>query len=90
MQALHLAAGSGAQDVCKTLLDAKADPNARDKEGSTALHSAAYNGRSKLVRLLVTAGADVNATDKVRVSGARAPSTGFGFDHAVACLRAHL
>ena len=41
-----------------TLLDAGADPNARQNGGYTALHEAAYNGNIDMIRLLLDRGAE--------------------------------
>jgi ankyrin repeat protein len=51
------------------LLEAGADPNARDQDGLTALMYAAGQGRVELVRVLLARGADVEA---VTVGGDRA------------------
>lgn len=48
----------------RQLLDAGADVNAADSEGSTALHFAAKGESAEVVRQLVDAGADVNAINK--------------------------
>jgi len=43
------------------LLDAGADPNARDKDGNTPLHRAAQGGSPETVAALLDAGADLEA-----------------------------
>jgi uncharacterized protein len=58
-QPLHAAAaGQAAAPLVHALLDAGADPNARQRGGYCALHSAAQNGNEALVRLLLARGAD--------------------------------
>src|SRR5262245_59261745 len=56
--ALHSVAGEEQLEMAEFLLDAGADPNARNDEGITPLHSAAY---PEMVELLVRRGADINA-----------------------------
>jgi ankyrin repeat protein len=51
-------------DVLAKLLKARADVNAKTKEGATALTLAASRGAECAVRLLVIAGADVNLQNK--------------------------
>ncbi len=51
-------------EVVKALIDAGADVNLADAEGSTPLHHAAHLRLLEFCRLLVTAGADVNAINK--------------------------
>ena len=53
---------SGTPSVVKTLLDAGADPNARDEDGFTPLHVAAGHSKTPaVVKILLDAGADPNA-----------------------------
>lgn len=55
--ALHGVAGEEQFEMADFLLDAGADPNARNDEGITPLHLAAY---PEMVELLVRRGADIN------------------------------
>ena len=50
--------------IVKVLLDAGANTNIKDKEGTTALMNASYYGYTEIVETLLSAGADVNAVDK--------------------------
>ncbi len=47
----------------RVLLDAGADPNSANSDGSTALHTAAGDGSTELVRLLLERGARKNAVN---------------------------
>jgi len=60
---LMAAARLGNEVMLKALLDAKANPNASDKEGWTALHHAVdvEADRDSIVEVLAARGADVNA-----------------------------
>jgi uncharacterized protein len=72
---LMLAAGSGSVDSVTLLLDAGADPNARESaQGQTALMFAAALDRADVASLLVKRGAEAGAASKVvDLTGVTAP-----------------
>ncbi len=55
--ALHAAVARRDVEIAKMLLEAGADPNARQERGFAPLHDAAANGNAPLVELLLTHGA---------------------------------
>ena len=55
---LHLAAANADPGALTALLDAGADPNARDHDGMTPLHVAAYSQNATHAQRLLEAGAD--------------------------------
>lgn len=57
--ALHWAVSD--EDLTRVLLQHKANPNSRDKDGDTALHIAAERGHIGTVKLLLSAGATPSA-----------------------------
>ena len=59
--ALHEAAREGHEEMCKLLLEAGIQADAREGLGDTALHKAAAAGQADVVRLLVEHGLDVEA-----------------------------
>jgi len=62
---LHEAAEAGDEARVRRILEAEADPNARDERGNTPLHLAAMHDRgAAVVRLLIQSGADVNARNE--------------------------
>ena len=62
---LHLAAEAGLVEAVKELLEAKANPNARNFHNNTPLHLAAFGGKEKCAAVLLEAKADVNAENDV-------------------------
>ena len=63
--ALSLASKHGRTAIAKQLLDAGADPNARNRDGSTAFHGAALFGRVDVARLLLDRGASSQARNRL-------------------------
>jgi uncharacterized protein len=61
--ALHSAVSRKSSSIAKRLLDAGANPNARQSAGWTPLHSAAHQGDVASLDLLLAAGADPSATN---------------------------
>jgi ankyrin repeat protein len=55
---LHSAAAGRSAEVVRQLVEAGADPNARQAGGWTPLHAAAINGDDDIVDILLAAGAD--------------------------------
>ncbi len=53
----------GHMEVCKLLVECKADVMARDNENTTALHLTSCKGEVEVCKFLVECKADVNATD---------------------------
>ncbi|MFH2079480.1 MAG: ankyrin repeat domain-containing protein [Pseudomonadota bacterium] len=62
--ALHVACAAGNADVAGCLLDAGADRNARDAEGTTPLLEAARHGQAAVLARLAQARPDVAAVDE--------------------------
>jgi ankyrin repeat protein len=62
VQPLHSAAAGHQPEICRMLLAAGADPDARQAGGFTPLHEAAQNGDPEMVELFLSAGADPGAT----------------------------
>ena len=59
--ALHAGATRGDAEIVRMLLEAGADPNARQERGFAPLHSAAANGNAPVVELLLKHGARADA-----------------------------
>jgi ankyrin repeat protein len=70
VQALHSAAAGRHHEVCRILVSAGADVNARQQAGYTPLHEAAQHGDIELVELFLSAGADPSA----RMDDGRTPA----------------
>lgn len=58
---LITAAAAGKTEAAKLLIDAGADLNIQNADGSTALHTAAVFGNNEIAQLLIDAGSDLNA-----------------------------
>jgi ankyrin repeat protein len=61
VQPLHSAAAGSHHEVCRVLIAAGADVNARQPLGYSPIHAAAQNGDAELVELFLSAGADAGA-----------------------------
>jgi uncharacterized protein len=69
VQPLHSAAAGRHVDICRLLLAAGADVNARQAGGFSPLHAAGENGDPEMVELFLSAGADASAmTDDGRTA----------------------
>lgn len=62
VQPLHSAAAGHQTEICRLLLAAGAEVDARQAGGFTPLHEAAQNGDPEMVELFLSAGADPQAT----------------------------
>lgn len=60
---LHDAVMFGQAHIVQMLLDAGAEVDAADSDGTTALMAAAQYGQSEIVTILINAGADIDAVD---------------------------
>lgn len=60
---LHNAAADANEEGVRQLLDAGADPNAKDDNGWSPLHFAAQSNVKTILKLLVDAGAEVDSID---------------------------
>src|SRR5690606_30868291 len=60
---LTAAVFKGRTDIAEALLNAQANPNIADANGTTPLHYAIMMGEEKIIKLLVDANADVTAKD---------------------------
>src|SRR6266478_5389704 len=75
--ALHGAVARRDVEIVKMLLEAGADPNARQESGFVPLHVAASNGNAALVELLLKHGARADAkTDDGKTAGEMAAERG--------------
>jgi ankyrin repeat protein len=63
---LHAAAAQGSVDNIRRLVQAGADPDARDGNGRTPLHVAAFQGHGTVARVLIAAGANAGLLDNQR------------------------
>ena len=78
VQPLHSATAGRHHEVCRLLIAAGADVNARQRFGFTPLHAAAQHGDVELVELFLSAGADPTATTD---GGERPADTADGAGH---------
>lgn len=62
VQPLHSAAAGRQREICRMLIAAGADVDARQAGGFTPLHEAAQSGDPEMVELFLSAGADPTAT----------------------------
>lgn len=62
-EALHSAAHHGDTDEISRLIEAGADPNARDGAGRTPAHVAAFASKDAALRAIADGGADMNALE---------------------------
>jgi ankyrin repeat protein len=60
---LQSAVAGGHLEITRLLLEAGANPNARERSGQTPLHTAVQNGDIEIVRSLIFGGADLEAID---------------------------
>jgi hypothetical protein len=75
---LITAAFLGKTEAAKILIDAGADLNYKNIDGSTALHTAAAFGKTEAAKILIDAGADLNCQNN---AGATALHTAAFFCH---------
>uniref|UniRef100_A0A8C7I7C5 Uncharacterized protein n=1 Tax=Oncorhynchus kisutch TaxID=8019 RepID=A0A8C7I7C5_ONCKI len=61
LNALHLAAKEGHEDLVEELLERGSAVDSATKKGNTALHIASLAGQKEVARLLLKRGADINA-----------------------------
>jgi ankyrin repeat protein len=59
---IQSAAAGGHRRIVKMLLEHRADPNIRERNGYTPLHAAAQNGDEEMIRILLYGGADLLLT----------------------------
>eukprot|EP00727_Mastigamoeba_balamuthi_P011502 m51a1_g6975 putative nad-dependent protein deacetylase sirtuin-2 (505) ;mRNA; r:114231-116089 len=64
LDALHVAASKGREEIARLLLDYGADVTLRTRYGTSALHEATQGDSAAIARLLLAAGADVDARDR--------------------------
>lgn len=84
---LHAAAAASRSEVCRLLVEAGSDPNARAGGGWTPLHIAAGNGNLELLDMLLAHGADPELR---KDDGQTAEETAAAEGHAAVAERLHL
>jgi len=63
---LHYAAWGGAINLCRALVEQKAEVDARNHDDFTPLHLACRCGRLQTVQYLIQCGADFHALDRIK------------------------
>lgn len=81
---LHEAAEYRTPVLAQVLLDAGADPNARDQYGSSPLHRAARAGTPEIIALLAGAGGDPNGQTEIGTSPLHIAVSSIPYDPAEA------
>jgi len=71
------AAVFGKTEIAKVLIDAGADINFQNNEGSTALHTATFFCRPEIVKMLLAKGADKTIKNKYNVTAQESIATSF-------------
>jgi ankyrin len=75
--AMMWAAAEKHPGVVKALIDARADVNARTKQGFSPIHFAARVGDLESVKLLLAAGVDINTQTRVEREGGQDTTSGY-------------
>lgn len=83
---LHDAASNGELSIVKLLLQAKTDPNIRQK-GNSALHIATGKGHAHLIEPLIKAGADTGLQDDIGFTASCITANGGDFDTLQAIMK---
>jgi ankyrin repeat protein len=86
---LLMAASTGDAAVIAVLIDAGADPNGANANGTTPLMMAAASGKAGAVNLLIDRGAAVNVKEKAKGQNALMFAAAYGRVDAIRALTAH-